>query len=86
MVSKSARASAPKRAILKVKRGGKWLRVGTMRLRAGRYLYRPQLGQRRGAVRRFGGLHVKRGARVLRLRAHVKGAGRSNILRVRVGR
>jgi nitrous oxidase accessory protein NosD len=86
VVSKNARASAPKRAILKVKRGGKWLRVGTMRLRGGRYRYRPQLGQRRGAVRRFGGLHVKRGARVLRLRAHVKGTGRSNVLRIRVGR
>ena len=86
VVSKSARASASKRAILKVRRGGSWRRVGTMRLRAGRYLYRPQLGQRRGAVRRFGGLHVKRGARVLRLRAHVKGAGRSNMLRIRVGR
>jgi hypothetical protein len=86
VVSKSARASASKRAILKVKRGGKWLRVGTMRLRAGRYLYRPHLGRHRGAVRRFGGLHVKRGARVLRLRAHVKGTGRSNVLRIRVGR
>ncbi len=65
---------------------GRWRRVGTMRLRAGRYLYRPQLGRRRGAVRRFGGLRVKRGARVLRLRAHVKGAGRSNVVRIRVGR
>jgi hypothetical protein len=86
VVSKGARASASKRAILKVKRGGKWRRVGTMRLRAGRYLYRPRLGQRRGAVRRFGGLHVKRAARVLRLRAYVKGAGRSNVVRIRVGR
>jgi hypothetical protein len=86
VVSTSARASASKRAILKVKRGGKWRRVGTMRLRAGRYLYRPQLGPRRGAERRFGGLRVKRGARVLRLRAHVKGAGRSNVVRIRIGR
>ena len=43
-------------------------------------------GPRRGALRRFGGLRVKRGARVLRLRAHVKGAGRSNVVRIRVGR
>jgi hypothetical protein len=86
VVSKSARASASKRAILKVKRDGRWRRVGTMRRRAGRYLYRPQLGPRRGAVRRFGGLRVKRGVRVLRLRAHVKGAGRSNVVRIRVGR
>ena len=86
VVSESARASASKRAILKVRRGGGWRRVGTMRLHAGRYLYRPQLGTRRGALRRFGGLRVKRGARVLRLRAHVKGAGRSNVVRIRVGR
>ena len=86
VVSKSARASASKQAILKVKRDGGWRRVGTMRLHAGRYLYRPQLGPRRGALRRFGGLRVKRGARVLRLRAHVKGAGRSNVVRIRVGR
>jgi parallel beta-helix repeat protein len=86
VVSTSARASASKRAILKIKRDGKWRRVGTMGLRAGRYLYRPQLGRSRGAVRRFGGLHVKRGARVLRLRAHVKGVGRSNVVRIRVGR
>jgi hypothetical protein len=86
VVSKSARAAASNRAILKVMRDGRWRRVGTMRPRAGRYLYRPQLGPRRGAVRRFGGLRVKRGARVLRLRAHVKGAGRSNVVRIRVGR
>ena len=86
VVSRSARASASKQAILKVKRDGGWRRVGTMRLHAGRYLYRPQLGPRRGALRRFGGLRVKRGARVLRLRAHVKGAGRSNVVRIRVGR
>ena len=57
-----------------------------MRLRAGRFLYRPLLGPGRAAVRRFGGVHVKRGARVLRLRAHVKGAGRSNVVRIRIGR
>jgi len=82
----AARASAAKQAVLKVRRGGKWLRVGTMRLRGGRYLYRPRVGRRHGSVRRFGGLHVKRGARVLRLRAYVKGTGRSNILSIRIGR
>ena len=86
VISEAARASASKRAILKVRRGGKWRRVGTMQLRGGRYLYRPQLGQRRGGGRRLGAVRVKRGARVLRLRAFVKGAGRSNIVRVRVGR
>jgi hypothetical protein len=86
VVSKAARASASKQAVLKVHRGGKWRRVGTMRLRGGRYLYRPQLGQRRGGARRLGRVRVKRRARVLRLRAYVKGAGRSNVVRVRIGR
>jgi hypothetical protein len=57
-----------------------------MRLHGARYLYRPQLGHRRGSSRRFGGMRLKRGARVLRLRAYVKGAGRSNIVHVRIGR
>ena len=87
VVSAAARASAAKRATLKVRRGGKWRKVGTMRLRAGRYTYRPQLRKRRhGGGRRFGDRRVGRSARVLVLRAHVKGAGRSNIVRVRIGR
>ena len=86
VVSEGARAAAAKRAILKVRRGGKWRRVGTMRLRQGRYVYRPRLGQRKRGGRRFGDLRVKRRAGVLRLRAHVRGTGRSNIVRVRVGR
>jgi hypothetical protein len=87
VVSVAARASAAKRATLKVRRAGKWRKVGTMRLRGGRYTYRPQLGKsRHGGKRRFGGLRMRRSARVLLLRAHVKGAGRSNIVRVRVGR
>jgi len=87
VVSAAARASAAKRATLKVRRGGKWRKVGTMRLRGGRYTYRPQLRKRRhGGGRRFGGRRVGRSARVLVLRAHVRGAGRSNIVRVRIGR
>ncbi|MGH2980089.1 MAG: right-handed parallel beta-helix repeat-containing protein [Solirubrobacterales bacterium] len=87
VVSKRARASAAKRAVLKVRRGGRWRKAGTMRLRGGRcYLYRPRLGRPRGGKRRFGGVRLKRGAGVLRLRAYVKGAGRSNIVRIRVGR
>jgi parallel beta helix pectate lyase-like protein len=86
VISQSVRAAAAKRAVLKVRRGGSWRRVGTMRLRGGRYLYRPQLGHGRADGLRFGGLRVKRSARVLRLRAYVKGAGRSNIVRVRIGR
>jgi parallel beta-helix repeat protein len=84
--SEAARASAAKRAVLKVRSSGTWRRVGTMRLRQSRYLYRPRLGHRNGGARRFGGMRLKRSARVLRLRAYVKGVGRSNILRVRVGR
>jgi parallel beta-helix repeat protein len=86
VVSRAARASASKRAVLKVRRGTKWRRVGTMRLRHGRYVYRPRLAGRHGGHRRLGGVRVRRGARVLKLRAYVKGAGRSNILRIRVGR
>jgi hypothetical protein len=86
VVSRSARAAAARGAVLKVRRGGSWRKVGAMRLRGERYLYRAQLGQGRAGGRRFGGLRVKRGARVLRLRAYVKGAGRSNIVRVRIGR
>jgi hypothetical protein len=86
VVSQSARAAAAKRAVLKVHRGGGWRSVGTMRLRGGRYVYRPQLGHGKAGGRRFGGLRVKRTARTLRLRAYVKGAGRSNIVRVRIGR
>jgi len=86
VVSQSARAAGVKRAVLKVHRGGRWRRVGTMRLRAGRYLCRPRLTHGKAGARRFGGLRVKRSARVLRLRAYVKGAGRSNIVRVRIGR
>ena len=44
VVSGRARASAAKRAVLKVRRAGGWRKVGTMRLRGARYLYRPQLG------------------------------------------
>ena len=71
-----------------MRRGGKWRSVGTMRLRGGRYLYRPQLGKHRQAARGAASAACvsKRSARVLRLRAYVKGAGRSNIVRVRIGR
>jgi hypothetical protein len=86
VVSKAARAAAAKQAVLKVRRNGKWRRAGTMRLQGGRYVYRPRLAKVGHASRRLGGLRLKRSARVLRLRAYVKGAGRSNIVRVRVGR
>jgi hypothetical protein len=87
VVSKAARAAAARRATLKVRRGGRWRNVGTMPLRGGRYVYRPHLGRRaHGGSRRFGGLRMKRGARFLLLRAYVKGAGRSNIVRLRIGR
>ena len=85
--SEAARASAAKRAVLKVRRGGKWRRAGTMRLRNGCYTYRPRLGRRHhGGARRFGGVRLKRHAQVLRLRAYAEGVGRSNIVRIRIGR
>ena len=86
VVSEGARASAAKQAVLKVRRGKRWRRVGTMRLRAGRYLYRAHVGRGHGSLRRFGGVRVKRGVRVLRLRAYVQGAGHSNVVRIRLGR
>ena len=82
VVSESARASAAKRAVLKVRRG-RQVAPGGHDAPARRPLPVPAAARHAhgAAVRRFGGLRVKRGARVLRLRAYVKGAGRSNIVR-----
>ena len=85
--SAAARASASRKAVLKVRRGGKWRRVGTMRLRGARYVVSPHLGKAsRRAARRFGNTRVRRHSGKLALRAYVPGVGRSNVLRVRIGR
>ena len=86
VVSPAARAAASKQAVLKVRVGKRWRRVATMRMRGVRYVSRPTLGKvGRRAARTFGMTRVRRHGR-LRLRAHVPGVGRSNVLRVRVGR
>ena len=45
--SVSARASASKKAVLKVRVGNRWRRVATMRLRGVPYVAKPQLGTAR---------------------------------------
>ena len=76
---------APRRALLKVSRGGRWLRVATMRLRDSSYtasIVLRKVDERK--YRRFGAARLPRGARTLRLRAFVD-AGPSNIVVVRAG-
>ena len=81
-----ARASASKRAVVKARVGGKWRRVATMRLRKGRYVVSPHLGQAgRRAARRFGTTRVHR-RKTLKLRAYVPRVGRSNVVRIRIGK
>jgi parallel beta-helix repeat protein len=84
--SPSARASASTRAVLKVRRGNKWRRVATMRLRGVRYLVVPKLGTAGRHGRGFGNTRVRRHSKTLKLRAYVPGVGRSNVVRVRIGR
>jgi parallel beta-helix repeat protein len=84
--SPSARAAASHKAVLRVRRGHRWKRVGTMRLHGARYLVSPKLGKvGRRAARRLGHAHVRRQG-TLKLRAYVPGVGRSNVLRVRIGK
>jgi hypothetical protein len=84
--SPAARAAASHKAVLKVRVGKRWRKVATMRLRGVRYLAKPHLGTiKRRAARRFGMARVRRAGK-LKLRAHVKGVGHSNVLRVRVGK
>ena len=72
-VASPARATA---AVLKVRRAGSWRRLATMRLRGTRYAVRLKPEQLIDPIR----------PRTLRLRAYVRGAGRSNIVKVRVRR
>jgi hypothetical protein len=85
--SVSARASASKKAVLKVRVGNRWRRVATMRLRGVPYVAKPQLGRTgRRSARPFGMTRVRRHSGTLKLRAVVPGVGRSNVVRVRVGK
>ena len=74
-----------KRAVLKLRRDGRWRLVGAMRLRNNTYEASIRLAKQR-AWRRFGRTRVWSGRRTLRLRASVKGLGLSNIVVVKVGR
>jgi parallel beta-helix repeat protein len=77
--------AARRRAVLKVRGNGQWLRVGAMRFRAGTYFANPRLGRGRG-WRRLGRTRVWSARRALRLRAHVQDVGASNIVVVRIAR
>jgi hypothetical protein len=83
--SPAARAAAARKAVLKVRVGGKWRRVAAMRLRGVRYVAKPHLGSIGHRGREFGMTRVRRSHRI-KLRAFVPGVGRSNVLRVRVGK
>jgi hypothetical protein len=73
-------------AVLKVRRAGKWRRVGVMRLRGNRYVANVLVGKREhDRSHRFGQTRITRGLRVLRLRAQVPGIGASNIVLVEMG-
>jgi hypothetical protein len=84
--SPAARASASRKAVLKVRVGKRWRRVATMRLRGVRYVAKPHLGKIGRRARGFGMTRVRRHSGRLKLRAYVPGIGRSNVLRVRVGK
>ena len=73
-------------AVLKVRRGGAWRRVGVMRLGSDNVYDGNVRLEKRRAWRRFGQARVWSGRRTLRLRASVKGVGVSNIIVVRIGR
>ena len=72
-VASPARATT---AVLKVRRAGAWRRLAAMRLRGSRYAVRLRPEQLVDPIR----------PRTMRLRAYVRGAGRSNIVKVRVRR
>jgi hypothetical protein len=80
--SAAARASASRKAVLKVRRGGKWRRVGTMKLHGVRYTVSPSWAGRAPSARRFrrpvGVLHT--------LGRAIDFGGTSGVLRVRIGK
>ena len=77
--------AAPAWAILKVRRGQAWRRLGRMRLRGNYYRAIVRLGDtEHQEFRRFGRTRVPRRSRTLRLRALVPRTGISNIVLVRI--
>ena len=86
VTSPSKTAPPARRAVLRVRLGDRWRRVGLMRARRNDYAATLRLGgAERQRFRRLGLTRVPRALRTLRLRAHVPGAGRSNIVAVRLG-
>jgi hypothetical protein len=87
IVAEATRAAASQALVLKIRRRGRWLSVGTMRPRGRTYAAGVRLERlgRKGS-RRFGRARVPRGARTLRLRVYLRGAGHSNMVRVRIRR
>jgi hypothetical protein len=72
-------------ALVMVRRDGAWVRAGALRLHGSRYVGALRYGERaRNNARLFGQARIPHGRSALRLRAFVRGVGRSNIVVVRV--
>jgi len=87
VTSPKSPARVPVSAILKVRRGQSWRRVGRMRLRGNDYRAIVRLGStEREQFRRFGRTRVPRGFRALKLRVLVPRVGVSNPVLVQIAR
>ena len=87
VVSPNTAHAPPRRALLKIRDGERWRRVTFMRLRRSQYAATVRLGNApRKRFRRIGPVRVPRARGTLRMRAHVPGVGRSNMVVVEVGR
>jgi nitrous oxidase accessory protein NosD len=83
--AEAKRAAASQPPVLKVRCRGMWRRVDEMTLRGSAYAVGVRLARNRNSrLRRFGEARIPRDLRTLRLRVYVRGAGHSNIVRVRV--
>jgi hypothetical protein len=78
--------SSAKRVRLQVRRGKRWVRVRTARLRPGGDFKAKLRLRRRTARLAFGSARLPRRAPSLRLRAHIPGLGYSASVRVRIRR
>jgi nitrous oxidase accessory protein NosD len=83
--AEAKRAAASQPPVLKVRRRGMWRRVDDMVLRGSAYAVGVRLAQKGSSrLRSFGEARIPRDLHTLRLRVYVRGAGHSNIVRVRV--
>jgi nitrous oxidase accessory protein NosD len=83
--AEARRAAASRPPVLKVRRRGMWRRVDEMAQRGSAYAVGVRLAQKRNSrFRSFGEARIPRRLRTLRLRVYVRGAGHSNIVRVRI--